>query len=159
MNKKLIIVCGLPGSGKTTLAKRLEAELPAVRLCPDEWMNILDLNLYDKGIRQRIEKLQWDFAQKILACSGAVIIEWGTWGKSERDALRVGARVLGATVELHYLSTSADILYERIQNRGMEDPPITREVVLSWFQVFEEPTPEELALFDPLSTNTSSRGS
>ena len=30
--------CGLPGSVKMTLAKRLEHELPALRLAPDEWM-------------------------------------------------------------------------------------------------------------------------
>jgi predicted kinase len=38
---KLIIVCGLPGSGKTTHAKQLEQELRAIRLCPDEWITAL----------------------------------------------------------------------------------------------------------------------
>jgi uridine kinase len=32
----LIIVCGLPGSGKTTHARRLEQELCAVRFYPDD---------------------------------------------------------------------------------------------------------------------------
>ena len=35
---RLIIVCGLPGSGKTTLAKALENRLRAVRFSPDDWM-------------------------------------------------------------------------------------------------------------------------
>ena len=38
---RLIIVCGLPGSGKTTLAKWLEGKLRAVRLAPDEWMDAM----------------------------------------------------------------------------------------------------------------------
>lgn len=29
---RLILLCGLPGSGKTTLAKRLTQAIPAVRL-------------------------------------------------------------------------------------------------------------------------------
>ena len=55
---RLIIVCGLPGSGKTTHAKHLEAKLPAVRFCPDEWMDTLSLDLWDEARRQKIENLQ-----------------------------------------------------------------------------------------------------
>ena len=33
----LHIMVGLPCSGKTTRARALEAELPALRLTPDEW--------------------------------------------------------------------------------------------------------------------------
>ena len=77
-----------------------------------------------------------------------MIIEWGTWGRSERDALRLGARTLGAAVELRYLSAPPDVLFARIQRRNMEYPPIEREVVSRWFALFQEPTPEEMALFD-----------
>src|SRR5208282_4573232 len=89
---RLIIVCGLPGSGKTTLAKRLEATLRAIRFCPDEWMGALSLDIYDEGKRAKIEALQWKFAQSLLALGLTVILEWGTWGRSERDTLRAGAR-------------------------------------------------------------------
>jgi hypothetical protein len=30
----------------------------------------------------------------------------------------------------------------------MESPPIQREQVLQWAKMFQEPTPEEMALFD-----------
>ena len=121
---RLIIVCGLPGSGKTTLAKCLEESLDAVRLSPDEWMDALSINLYNEDMRAKIEAFQWELCQKLLKLGLVVIIEWGTWGKSERDTLREGARKLGAAVELHYLSAPPEILFERIQRRGMENPPI-----------------------------------
>jgi predicted kinase len=56
---RLIIVCGLPVSGKTTLAKVLESRLQAVRFSPDEWINALSLDLYDEESRGKIEALQW----------------------------------------------------------------------------------------------------
>ena len=145
---RLIIVCGLPGSGKTTLAKELEGRLRAIRFSPDEWMDALSLDVYDEERRGKIEALQWKFDQELLALGLTVIIEWGTWGRSERDTLRLGARALGAAVELHYLAAPADVLFDRIQRRRLENPPIERDALSRWFEMFQVPTPEEMALFD-----------
>ncbi len=145
---RLIIVCGLPGSGKTTHAKALERRLRAIRFCPDDWMDALSIDLYDEAKREKIEALQWKLAQELLALGLTVIIEWGTWGRSERDTLRLRARELGATVELHLLSAPVDVLFERIQRRGMENPRIEREDLLKWMSIFQVPTAEEMALFD-----------
>src|SRR6202043_2492442 len=126
---RLIIVCGLPGSGKTTVAKSLESRLRAIRFSPDEWMDALSLDFLDEERRGKIEGLQWKFARELLALGLTVIIEWGTWGRSERDTLRLGARALGAAVELHYLSAPPDVLFDRIQRRGLEKPPIERDAL------------------------------
>jgi predicted kinase len=111
-------------------------------------MDALSLNVYDEERRWKIEALQWKLGQELLALGLTVIIEWGTWGRSERDTLRLGARALGAAVELHYLHAPADVLFERIQRRGLENPSIEREALSRWFHTFQEPTPEEMALFD-----------
>jgi predicted kinase len=149
---RLIIVCGLPGSGKTTYAKRLQASLHAIRFCPDEWMAALSLDIWDERRREKIEGLQWQLSQQLLALGFTAIIEWGTWGRSERDALRLRARELGASVELHYLSAPADVLLYRIQHRDAEDPPIKREQLLQWVNAFQAPTAEELMSFDRVFT-------
>ena len=145
---RLIIVCGLPGSGKTTRAKLLESRVGAIRFSPDEWLDALSLDLYDEAMRERIEALQWKFGQELLTRGLIVVIEWGTWGRSERDALRLRARALGAAVELHYLAAPVDVLFERIQQRGMESSLIERHQLLRWAEIFQVPTPEEIALFD-----------
>jgi predicted kinase len=145
---RLIIVCGLPGSGKTTYAMDLEENLRAVRLAPDEWMTALAIDLYDEDSRGKVEMLQWQFGQRLLALGLVVIIEWGTWAKSERDTLRLKARTLGAAVELHYLSAPVDVLFDRIQRRGREEPPIGQDAMLRWFEIFQVPTSEEMELYD-----------
>ena len=151
---RLIIVCGLPGAGKTTRAKLIANRLNAIRFSPDEWMEALNLDLYDEDRRARIEALQWNFGKELLAVGLTVIIEWGTWGRSERDALRMGARALGAAVELHYLAAPIEVLFERVQRRGMENPPITRDQFAQWAAIFQAPTDEELSLFDAPSQSS-----
>jgi predicted kinase len=126
----------------------LETQLAAFRFCPDEWMEHLSLDLWDERRRAKVESLQWEFAQLLLKADLAVILEWGTWARSERDTLRLRARALGAAVELHYLSAPVDVLLERTQRRGVENPPIQRDDLLRWIEQFQAPTPDELALFD-----------
>lgn len=77
---RLVIVCGLPGSGKTTLALRLEREMAAVRLSADDWMTELGHNLHEETMRARIEALQWRLAKRLLVLGGAVVVEWGVLG-------------------------------------------------------------------------------
>ncbi len=146
---RLILICGLPGSGKTTLARRIAAARPAFRFDPDDWMEALAVNLHDSPARARIEALQWEMAQHLLRLGLSVVIEWGTWGRAERDHLRAGARALGVGVELHALEAPADVLYARIAARGRESPAISREEVEGWLRLFEPPDAAERALYDP----------
>lgn len=144
----LIIVCGLPGAGKTTKAVSLAAERNGIRLCPDDWLQALDINLWDGPLRERVERLQWELACDLLGAGNVVIIEWGTWGRGERDQLRQEARTLGAQVELVFLDPPLDELWRRIQSRGQEEPPIPRSDLDRWDKVFERPGPGELADYD-----------
>ena len=153
MAGKLIIICGLPGAGKTTHAKTLEQSLRAIRFCADEWIEALNLNLWDEVVRAKVEALQWTLAKRFLAMEQTILIEWGTWAKSERDALREEARALGATVELHFLSEPVDVLFERIQRRGAEQPVISREQLDHWDTIFNVPTEQEVALYDRFWSN------
>ena len=149
----LFIICGLPGAGKTTLAKTIETSLSAVRMSADDWMTALSINLHAEEQRAKIEALQWELAKRLLSLGQNVVIEWGAWGKSERDEFRTQAHALGARVELYYLSASLQELFARIQQRNLEDPPIEWAKLQEWAGIFQAPTPAEMKLFDAHSWN------
>ena len=59
LQPRLVLVCGLPASGKTTLARRLAESYGAVRLNPDEWESALDVDPFDEGFQTRLEGQFW----------------------------------------------------------------------------------------------------
>lgn len=152
---RLILICGLPGSGKTTLAKQLEAEHSALRLCPDEWIAPLLKDISDTAelhrLRDPVEALQWDLAKRVLALNVDVILEWGFWGREERRRYRREAEALGHTVKLHYLDLPLDQLWTRLNKRNDNLPPgtfpVTREQLDLFDSWFERPTAEELSQY------------
>lgn len=153
----LYLTCGLPGSGKTTLAKRLEREAPALRLTGDEWMHKLYPGISTPEAetgpcRSRVEGLQWAIALRALQLGCNVVVDWGVWSKKERDICRTRAREVGARVVLCLLDVPIDELWNRLSRRNADLPvgtfDIPREALLRWSDRFQRPTDDELALYD-----------
>jgi predicted kinase len=126
----LHLVCGLPGAGKTTFAKRLEAELGAIRLCPDEWMETLGVSIFDTDFRDRLEGKLTELARDILRHGGNAVIEFGSWSKAERDDLRVTASQCGAAVHLYWLEVPVAELARRVRKRSSADTAALTESFL-----------------------------
>ena len=105
---RLILICGLPGSGKTTLAKQLAPQLAAVRLCPDEWKHDLGIDYYDEQgrVRRRIDS--GGSAQELLTLGQSVILENGFWARGERDELRLGRESWARRWRSHYLEAPVE---------------------------------------------------
>jgi predicted kinase len=149
---RLILICGLPGAGKTTFAKHLERELGAVRVCPDEWKYALGVDFYDEGFRVRLEKRLSALSQELLGLGQTVILEFGFWARIERDEKREAARAMGAAVELHFLDLPLDELWRRVERRNSAGEPgtvpISRANLEHWATLFQAPDAAELRLYD-----------
>ncbi len=149
---RLILTCGLPAAGKTTLAKELAAQRGAVRLTKDEWQRALGSSPWDRDVGEKIEQELWRLAQDILRLGVSVVLDFGLWARVERDELRAAARGLGVGVELYYLEVPLDELWQRIEVRNSAPPwdsePITRAHLDEWHAAFQAPDAAELALFD-----------
>lgn len=145
----LHLICGLPCSGKSTLAQRLERDLPALRLTPDEWMSRIVGDGHDEGKRAAVEAVQEDLAHRALRLGIDVILENGFWSKAERDEYRIRATAQGFATQIHYLNVPLEELWRRLEQRNAEGRPdtfhVTREQMKSWWVQFERPTEEELA--------------
>lgn len=144
----LFLLCGLPGSGKTTLAKQLEQERSALRLTPDEWMARIVGDGYDEAKRAAVEAVQWDIAARVLKLGVDVVLDWGFWSQAERDDFRKRAQVLGTKVQVKFLDVSLDVLRQhladRVSNPSPDMFPVDEAQLDLWSSWFEPPTPEEL---------------
>lgn len=150
-------MCGLPGSGKTTLARQLATEIPAIRLCTDDWQAALKIGLKERDASSEefhdlLEDQLWAFGKELIRFGQSIIFEKGLWRRSERDEKRREARELGVDIELHYLDVTLDALTRRLQVRNGENKPnvfnITSEQIREYFtEHFQPPDEAELALF------------
>lgn len=144
----LYLMVGLPGAGKTTLAKKLAHDLPALRLTPDEWMARVVGDGYDEEKRAVVEAMLWEIAAQGLRLGIDVILDYGFWSREERDDFRQRAAKLGANTKVHFVDVSREELFRRLETRNAALPPDTFHIdaadLEEWIPFFEPPTDDEL---------------
>ena len=148
----LHLMVGLPCSGKTSLARKLEDERSALRLTPDEWQLRLfgqDAEDPEHNVRHAlIEALLWEVASRALVLGTNVILDFGFWAREEREDYRSRARQLGASSEVHFLDVPPEELLRRLARRNAQRSPlafpISAELMHPWMAFFQKPTPDEL---------------
>ena len=148
----LTLFCGLPGAGKTTLARRLEAGGTGVRICTDDWQAELGQPHADGEFQGRLQVVLYRHALDLLRRGTDVILEDGLWLRDERTKKFCDARTCGARIDLHVFDVSLDTLWSRLQGRNESAAPGAYPMTfdkLRWaWSLFQPPTAEELASVD-----------
>lgn len=152
----LHLMVGLPCAGKTTYAKDLEIKENALRFTPDEWhLKLFGQDYHDDAEARRIhderhtavEEIMWDTGKRALELGTNVILDYGFWGKSERDFFRAEAKKLGVGFKIHFIDVELDELKSRAKKRNqdgsiaMHFPP---EMIDEWSEIFQRPDKIEL---------------
>lgn len=159
----LFLTVGLPGTGKTTAARRLEVEHAALRLTKDEWMKALYGLDNPSSASDVIEGRLISIGLRALELGSNVVIDYGLWGRDERSALRQAAADLGADVVMVYCQLDRDEQRERLARRLAEQPHTTwamsDEELETWAQAFNVPTAGELDGSEPIDPPPAGFGS
>ena len=102
------LIVGFMGFVKTTQAKKLEKELPAVRFTHDEFMRSLyGRNLPEPEFRnaaQKVDDLIWSLAAQVVAAGVDVVLDYGFWSKEDRHQAYEKASRLPGEVVFHQLN-------------------------------------------------------
>jgi predicted kinase len=150
----LFLTVGLPGTGKTTAARRIEVEQKALRLTKDEWVKALYGDENPPSAQDVIEGRLIQIGLRALELGNNVVIDYGLWGRDERSALRQAAADLGAIVQMCYFELTPAEQRSRLDQRRTEAPNATwdmsDEELLEWVGKIDIPTSGELDGSEPL---------
>jgi predicted kinase len=145
----LYLLAGLPGSGKSTCARRLEAG-GAVRVSVDELLRRrygqagVDYPLSDHlgRVDSCLEEVRAELA-RLLAAGRSVVLDHGLGRRAERESFKRLAEEQGARWRLLLLRASRDALVRRLAERPEDDGgPMDADLLDRIAAASEEPAGE-----------------
>lgn len=122
---KLYLIHGYIGAGKTHFSKTLASETGAIRFTMDEWVASLygsnppgDFSQYES----RIRLLMLPTIEALLRSGQSVILDFGFWGFTEREEMRLFARSMNAEPVLCHVFCSRETARARTRQRTLHMP-------------------------------------
>ncbi|MGW4808291.1 AAA family ATPase [Kitasatospora sp. NPDC004272] len=148
----VVLMCGLPGSGKSTCAKALERR-GFVRLSIDEvvWARTgRDAALLDPAVYERLkaeaEEELWQELVRLLEARRPVVVDYSFWRRSTRERYKALVERHGCRWELVRLRAELPVLLRRLAVRNRREDAnsvtVSAETLRRYFDAFEEPVGE-----------------
>src|SRR3954454_593042 len=132
----LFLTVGLPCTGKTTAARRIEIEQEALRLTKDEWVKALYGHENPPSAQDVIEGRLITIGLRVLDLGINVVIDFGLWSRDERSALRQAAEDRGAVVQMRYFELPPGEQRRRLDQRQADAPhtswPMSDHELAEW---------------------------
>lgn len=165
-NGTIYALCGKIASGKSTYARRMMRESPALLLSCDELVRrILPGDLGDAHDETLARVKDYLLSKAAEAASGGldVILDWGFWTKRDRDAVRAyfadrdillkmyGIRISDADWRTNIAERNAAIL----AGENQIDYYVDEGLLAKLFSLFEEPEDGELDLIVKITREKS----
>jgi len=117
----LVMVCGLPGTGKTTLAKALAEKLGAVHISSDTVrMKMFEKRTYSEKEKEKVYGTMFVEAERLLEEGKKIVLDATFYRKKLRDAARKLAKKTESRFYIIECVTHENLLRERIFARGKE---------------------------------------
>lgn len=148
----MYLLCGLTASGKTTYARRLEAQ-GCVRLSIDEVVHARhgrhDVDYpasdYPRHYEEAVAELDRRLVE-LLEAKRSVVFDHGLWRRSNRDRYKALVEAHGGCWKLLYFKAEPSLLRARLAQRNMEGGAnalsVSDEMLEDFITRFEEPCGE-----------------
>ena len=153
MGQIVYILCGLPGSGKSTYAQKF-VNKGLIKLSPDE-------EVYRQYGRAGVDYPQQEYVERykeilakleeripeLLMQKRSFVLDYGYWRRAHREKHKKLIESHGAQWKLIYFKADPALLADRINKRNMRSDasafPITKDMLRSFIKRFDEPYLED----------------
>ncbi|MFD9502400.1 AAA family ATPase [Streptomyces sp. NPDC060035] len=148
----VVMMCGLPGSGKSTYAHALERR-GYTRLSIDEvvWARIgrdaADLDPADyEQLKSAVEQELWEELIRLMEAKLPTVIDYSFWSRATRNRYKAAIESHGYRWELIRLKADLATLRRRLAGRNQRGDAnsvtVSDELLERYFTDFEEPIGE-----------------
>jgi predicted kinase len=134
---QLVMLMGLPASGKTTYAKGLVDQGNFVRVNKDELRAMMDNSVHSKSNEKRVIRIRDQIIIDALANGKNVIVDDTNFAKYHQETLYGLAQKMGATMIVRFLDTPVEMCIERNNARGN---PVPNSAITEMYDKYILPT-------------------